>query len=179
MMRKRAARPFPWRCPKCLKREVRAGTLDRHVTTVKHDGRGYAVSVDNLRVARCGACGEVVFTLESDEQISRALRDQLGLLLPEEIRALRGRRRQEELGDLLGIAAETVSRWETGAVIQSRALDNLLRLYATVPGVEDALRRRRDLSRAGPPVRRQPASSKAKRARQRRPDRAGRVRHAQ
>jgi len=33
------------------------------------------------------------------------------------------------MAELLGVAKETISRWETGALIQSRAMDNLLRLF--------------------------------------------------
>ena len=56
----------------------------------------------------------------------------------------------EELADLLGIAPETISRWENGAVIQSRAMDNLVRLFFSVPEVERALRNPVRLSCATP-----------------------------
>jgi len=141
MTRERTGKPFPWRCPKCLKREMRPGNLSEYDAKMKHDGRVHEVTINNLQVAQCQACGEVGFTLETDEQISRALREKLCLLQPEQVRELRaGRFTQQELADLLGTAPETISRWETGAVIQSRAMDKLLRLFMTVPGVEEALR---------------------------------------
>jgi putative zinc finger/helix-turn-helix YgiT family protein len=147
----RAAKPFPWRCPKCLKREVRPGSLAEYTAHVKHDGRVHEVTVHDLAVARCRACGEISFTLETDDQINRALRAQLGLLQPQQIKELRGRRfKQQELADLLGIAPETISRWENGAVIQSRAMDNLVRLFFSVPEVERALRNPVRLSCATP-----------------------------
>ena len=40
---------------------------------------------------------------------------------------------QKLLADHLGIAESTLSRWETGAQIQQRAFDKLLRLYFDVP----------------------------------------------
>lgn len=147
MTPERVHKPFPWRCPKCLKREVYAATLRDYSTRVKHDGRVHDVMVGELTVAKCRACGEAVFSNETDEQISRALRDQLGLLQPEQIRELRGSRfTQQGLADLLGTAPETISRWETGTVIQSRAMDKFLRLFLTVPEVEEALRHPRTMS---------------------------------
>ena len=38
------------------------------------------------------------------------------------------------------VAPETISRWVNGALIQSRAMDNLLRLFFALPEVRDALR---------------------------------------
>ena len=63
---------------------------------------------------------------------SRALRHQLGLLQPEEIR--KGRQQanditQEQLAHAVDAAVATVSRWETGAVIQSRRADKALRRF--------------------------------------------------
>jgi hypothetical protein len=39
----------------------------------------------------------------------------------------------------LGIAEATLSRWMTGSIIQSRAMDNLLRVYFAFPDVRRAL----------------------------------------
>jgi len=49
---------------------------------------------------------------------------------------------QQELADQLGIAKETISRWETGGMIQSRAMDNLLRLFFESEEVRRLLRER-------------------------------------
>jgi len=59
------------------------------------------------------------------EQI-RENRDELGLS-------------QRELADHLGVAVETISRWENGALTQTRAMDRYLRLYFSVPAVRAAL----------------------------------------
>jgi putative zinc finger/helix-turn-helix YgiT family protein len=108
---------------------------------VTHDGRSYQVEVPELRAAKCTACGEAIFSNEADEQITAALRSLLRLLTPEQIRA--GRKRfalsQNELAQRLGVAEETISRWETGALIQPRAMDNLLRLYFALPEARAAL----------------------------------------
>ncbi len=77
-----------------------------------------------------GACGELVFDDHADEQISEALRKHLGLLTPEQIRlALRALGMpQKTLAASLGIAEATLSRWMSGGLIQSRAMDNLMRV---------------------------------------------------
>lgn len=134
------AKAFPWRCPECGKKEVRRATR-RHVSQVKHDGRLYTVEVPRLRVPRCRACGELVFDNLADEQIAAALRAHLGLLSAEQIRTNREQLRlsQRELADQLGVAVETISRWENGVLTQTRAMDRYLRVYFGVPAVRAAL----------------------------------------
>jgi putative zinc finger/helix-turn-helix YgiT family protein len=106
-----------------------------------HDGRTYVVEVPALLVPRCGHCGELVFNYPAEEQVRRALRARLGVLTPEQIRAGRALLglSQKDIADRLGVAEATISRWETGAQIPSRAMDNLLRVYFAVPQVRDVL----------------------------------------
>jgi putative zinc finger/helix-turn-helix YgiT family protein len=143
-------KPFPWRCPECGKQEVRPATV-RHTSPVKHDGRLYTVEVPRLRVPKCSACGELVFDNEADERIAQALREQLGLLSGEQIR-----RNREDLGlsqrslaDQLGVAVETISRWENGVLTQSRAMDRYLRVYFGVPAARAALVQHIEISHVG------------------------------
>jgi putative zinc finger/helix-turn-helix YgiT family protein len=133
-------KPFPWRCPECGKKEVRPAVIS-HTAEIRHDGRMYMLTVPKLRVPRCEYCGELVFENEADEQIAAALREQLGLLKPEEIHGNRDKLglSQKELSDHLGVAVETISRWENGVLIPSRAMDRYLRLYFTVPAARTAL----------------------------------------
>lgn len=133
-------KPFPWRCPECAKKEVRPASL-RHTSEVKHDGRIYTVEVPRLRVPKCSACGELVFDNDADKQIAQALRDQLGLLSAEQIRRNREdlRLSQREMAEHLGVAVETISRWENGALTQTRAMDRYLRVYFAVPAARAAL----------------------------------------
>jgi putative zinc finger/helix-turn-helix YgiT family protein len=123
-------RPFPWRCTKCKAKEVYRQPTD-YTSEIKHDGRTYTVRVPDLMLPTCRKCGEAVFSVGDDEPIRDALRAQLGLLSPSEIQKQRQclEINQQELAEHLGVAKETISRWETGAMIQSRAMDNLLRLY--------------------------------------------------
>jgi putative zinc finger/helix-turn-helix YgiT family protein len=134
------AKPFPWRCPKCLQREVRPATIE-YCTQVKHDGRLHQVALRDLIVPRCPTCGELVFCNDTDEQISRALRDQLGLVQPHDIRSRREAMglTQKALAKLIGVAPETISRWESGFLIQSRAMDTLLRIFFNFAEVREAL----------------------------------------
>jgi putative zinc finger/helix-turn-helix YgiT family protein len=133
-------KPYPWRCPECGKKEVWPATL-RHTSQTKHDGRLYTIEVPRLRVPRCRACGELVFDNEADEQIAQALREQLGLLSGEQIRSNRQELglSQREMAEHLGVAVETISRWENGALTQTRAMDRYLRVYFSVPAARAAL----------------------------------------
>ena len=134
------SRPFPWRCPECGKKQVRPASVS-HTSEIKHDGRLYLVEVPKLRVPRCEACGELVFDNEADEQIAQALREQLGLLSCRDVRRNREQLglSQRQLAEYLGVAVETISRWETGALTQSRAMDRYLRVYFGVPEARAAL----------------------------------------
>lgn len=127
----RHPRPFPWRCRKCREVELAPAKV-RYTATVKHHGRTHKVRVPDLHVLKCRSCGALVFQNDAHQQIARALRQQLGLLQPEEIRA--GRKQandisQEQLAEAVDAAVATVSRWETGTVIQSRRADKALRRF--------------------------------------------------
>lgn len=132
---KRHPRPFPWRCSTCGKEEVRPATI-AHTATVKHHGRQHKVEVSDLPVLRCGACSAILFENDSHERILRALRTQLDLLQPHEIRKERKERglNQQELAQAVHAALATVCRWETGTNIQSRRADRALReFFARTP----------------------------------------------
>ncbi|MFZ5829212.1 MAG: type II TA system antitoxin MqsA family protein [Planctomycetota bacterium] len=138
--RQAEGKPFPWTCPECRKREVWPATVP-HTSQVKHDGRLYVVEVAGLRVPRCSACGELVFDNGADEQVAQALREKLGLLSGNQIRENREQLglSQRVLAEHLGVAVETISRWENGALTQTRAMDRYLRVYFGVPAARTAL----------------------------------------
>lgn len=128
MNHKPKRKSFPWLCPRCLEREVRPAEVPYNAD-VTHDGKTHAVEISALVVPRCDTCGELIFGNDTDWQISRALRNALGLLQPDEIRSLRKKLglTQWALAECLGIPLEMISRWESGLVIQSRIMDRLLR----------------------------------------------------
>lgn len=112
-----------------------------HHASVKHDGKVYGFSIPALEVDLCQDCSYQLFTGSTDEQISAELRSHLGLLQPREI--LAGLQSlglsQKAFAERLGVAAETVSRWVNGFLIQSRAMDNLMRVFFAYPQVREAL----------------------------------------
>lgn len=112
-----------------------------YTTQVKHDGRLHEVALTELRTPKCSECGALVFCNDTDEQISRALRSKLGLLQPDEIRVKRLglRLTQKALSNAIGVAAETISRWESGLLIQSRAMNNLMRVFFDYPEIRGVL----------------------------------------
>jgi HTH-type transcriptional regulator/antitoxin MqsA len=90
---------------------------------------------------QCTACGEVYFLPGQMQALQKAaatrIREEEGLLAPEEILALR-----EEMGIsqasfeiLLGVGEKTAGRWERGTVFQSRAVDTLIRTMREMPEV--------------------------------------------
>jgi hypothetical protein len=64
-------RPFPWFCPNCRKKEVRRATIPYQCQRFFR-GQPIAVVLSALEVPKCGNCGEVNFTYETEEQINRA-----------------------------------------------------------------------------------------------------------
>ncbi len=134
-------RPFPWRCSDCFTHTV-VPTVIEHTAKVKQDGVLHELQLPALEVPRCSTCGQLVITSAVDEKINDALRAQLRLLTPAQMRE--GIKKlglnQQELAERLGVAPETISRWVNSFLIQSRAMDNLLRLYFALPEVRAALR---------------------------------------
>jgi DNA-binding transcriptional regulator YiaG len=108
---------------------------------VTHDGHCLVVSIEALPVDRCSRCGEVYFTNESSDQISAAVRAQLGLLQKEEIlqRASELGISHNALSNQLGVSLETINAWIDGLLIQSRAMDNLMRVFFAYPQVRESL----------------------------------------
>lgn len=142
-------RPFPWRCGNCDQKEIyRIATPYKSI--IKYDGRECQVDIPNLGLPTCSNCGEVVFDNHAGQQIDRALRQLLGLLQPDQIRA--GRTQlgldQNDFAAQLGVTEESVCRWETAAQIQSQLVDRQIRLFFELPSVRKAL----NLLMSGEPI---------------------------
>jgi putative zinc finger/helix-turn-helix YgiT family protein len=134
-------KPYPWKCATCRERAVHPATI-LYTAELQHDGRPYTVQVPDLQVHRCDRCGALTLDDSANRRVSDALRREAGLLLPAEIRRQREALglTQKQLASALHLAESTLSRWETGAQIQQRAMDLLLRLFFEIPEARRFLR---------------------------------------
>lgn len=113
-----------------------AAWLTREVRPVTVAGRTAEVEDEFYRCSNCGE--ELYLPGMMDVVLRRAtarIREQDGLLTPDEVRAVRRRHglTQPEFERLLGVGMNTVVRWERGTVPQNAAADSLLRLIAQFP----------------------------------------------
>ena len=136
------ARPFPWKCSNCGKEVVRPAKVD-YSMKVKHDGVIHVLHVPRLSIPRCRSCGNLVVTSAVDDKLNDILRAHFGLLTPDQIRANIQKLgiSQQELGEWLDVAPETISRWMTGALIQSSRMNKRLRMFFAFPEAREMLRR--------------------------------------
>jgi putative zinc finger/helix-turn-helix YgiT family protein len=106
------------------------------------------ISIKNVEMYECSACGERFFTPEQARAVSIATKNQVrqaqGLLSAAEIVEIRRRLdlSQTDLEELFGLGPKVVTRWETGRVVQSKAADVALRLLAMDPEKVHKLRER-------------------------------------
>ena len=130
-------KPLPWTCLRCRTKTVWP-VREPYVAEYEHDGRAYQVRLESLDFHRCSACGWVMLTAEATRAIDARFREVAGLLTPEEISAKRKKLglTQEQFAGLLEIDEATVSRWETGAQIQQRAMDKILRAFFDLPELQ-------------------------------------------
>lgn len=132
------------RCPTCgqptlqprqIDDEFEYGPEGERITIVAH-----AVPV---QVCQNPDCGETLYGPEAARVRHRAICAAMGLLTPEQIKGLRERLgpSQEEFAGLTGIGVATLSRWERGRLLQTRALDRYLRLLDALPEAAHVLER--------------------------------------
>jgi putative zinc finger/helix-turn-helix YgiT family protein len=149
--------PFPWPCGKCRQSSVERATF-RYSAEMQCDGRTYSFEVPELHAPRCTNYCAVVLDDQANDQITDALRREVGLLTPEQIRSNRETLglKQRDFADRLGVGESTVSRWETGAQVQQRSLDKLMRIYFAFPDARDALADKERLPGLGVKVAKKP-----------------------
>lgn len=101
--------------------------------------RGVDITVNGIKRWQCDHCGDNVMDVDVAEKFARAQIEEyahmMGTLSPSEIFDLRKSLglKQKDFEKLLGVSSPTVSRWESGAVQQSKPVDNLMRLIRDVP----------------------------------------------
>lgn len=114
-------------CPEC------GNALVKTTSPLEEEYKGVKLTIDGISRLECEVCGEYIISAEEcdklEEQLQRKYRETMGLLQPEEIVELRKKRgwTQKELEQVLGVTSPSVSRWETGRVVQSKVCDNLMR----------------------------------------------------
>ena len=135
-----ADKPFPWRCRNCREMSVVPQRID-YQDRVRYDDRMVSYLARDIEIPICRNCGEKVFTENVDAQLCEALQRHLNLLTPAQIREGISRLglSRKEVADRLGVAEDLLWRWANGFSIQSRAMDNLLRLFFQIPEVRTAL----------------------------------------
>lgn len=91
-------------------------------------GRDILLTAD-IPVERCANCGETLVGPEGELARHEVICHYLGRLTPSEIKEIRKARSlsQDRFADEVGVGLASIKRWETGAVIQSAAMDKLLR----------------------------------------------------
>lgn len=125
--------PKPVQCANCRQHTLLKSILPTYATEVEHDGRKYPIELTDFSVLRCqnDTCGTIVLDDDASERLDEALRAKAGLLTPAQIR--QGREvlglNQKDAAQYLRISVSTLCRWETGAQIQQRAMDGLLRVF--------------------------------------------------
>ncbi len=127
-------------CVNCMKL-VEMSNNFHYKETRRHDGLEYTVELKFYTGFKCNECEEVHHTKHSERQIIRELKNVIGLLQAEEIRAGLEKTGYSQKGfaELTGIAEEVVSRWVNHRQIQSRSSDNFMRVFFSFPEVRRAL----------------------------------------
>lgn len=69
----KAPKPFPWFCYPCGTKTVYGAKID-YTTEINHEGHLIDLEVLDLSCGRCNVCGELLFSIESDDQIQKAKR---------------------------------------------------------------------------------------------------------
>lgn len=89
----------------------------------------------NAQWEECIECGEILHPHELSERIEAEQYRIEGLLHPKEMRAIRERLglNQIDMAQLLRVGDKTYARWEAGLSIQSRSMDNYIRIAAEDP----------------------------------------------
>jgi len=131
----------PKKCGECKQKSV-VLAVQKYDAALWHDGRSYPVSIPDLEVLACQNCKNIIIPDQSEERLENALRRAVGLLMPSEIKSYREALglTQELMAHYMGIAKDTISRWETGAQIQQQGFDNYLRAFFRLPELRNFLR---------------------------------------
>lgn len=121
----------------CISCEVGTATEVVHDREATINGRALQLVGD--RFMHCDTCSDEYYTddqaREAARRVTDARRRDEGLLIGEDIQRIRRSLflSQSQLEDALGVSHKTIVRWELGTAVQSKALDDVLRLIAHDP----------------------------------------------
>lgn len=121
-------------CSNCEASEVDVVTQSSNVRFRDTD-----LIIEDDTFSQCKSCGEKFYTgpqaKELDRRVLRAYRDSQHLLNGSDIKALRTALflSQSQFEEALGLGPKTVVRWENDTQVQSKAIDNVLRLIQLDP----------------------------------------------
>jgi HTH-type transcriptional regulator/antitoxin MqsA len=121
-------------CPICGEGPLREVVRDRHLTM-----NGGRVIVHGDVITQCDCCHDLFYTgvqaKNADRKANDARRRAEGLLTSREVKDIRQGLAisQSQLEAALGVGPKTVVRWENGASVQGKAVDDVLRLIALDP----------------------------------------------
>ncbi|MEE8732895.1 MAG: type II TA system antitoxin MqsA family protein [Eggerthellaceae bacterium] len=130
------------RCDKC------GGRMAESLDPIEVDFKGEHLTVLDVPHFLCENCDDIAFNAEQLDAYSHAIdeayRERMGLLSPSQIKSIRKSISctQAQFESLVGVSTPTVSRWETGASIQQKTADNLMRVIEKFPGIADFLAER-------------------------------------
>lgn len=133
------------KCPHCERGDLESRVVDE---TIRYDESD--LSVPGIQISVCPTCYEEIVLPEqaraNELRFADAKRKHDGLLVSSEIVAWRKKHRlsQAEAAKLLGGGANAFSKYERGEVIQSRAMDLLMRASQAIPAVLSFLKAEAD-----------------------------------
>ena len=114
--------------------------MNRLEITEFFEYKGQKLEVPNYVIWECDKCKEDVVDKQTMKESSKLIKDFYrkvdGLLTASEIRSIRKFKlckNQDELSAILGGGAKSFARYENSEVIQSEAMDNLLRILDKYP----------------------------------------------
>jgi HTH-type transcriptional regulator/antitoxin MqsA len=123
------------------------GPLTKEVLNETFEYKGCSTTIPEYVVYTCSHCGESIVdkaTLKKSGHLLKDFRREVdGLLSSGEIRRIRIRLglTQDEMSEVLGGGAKAFARYESGAICQSKAMDNLLRILDRFPHVVTVIRK--------------------------------------
>ena len=130
-------------CPICGAGELAAKTIDERFTY-----KGKSLVVPDYLIYECAECGEALVDPATSKKAEKLLKDFSrevdGLLSTADIKRIRKKLgfTQEQMAEVCGGGLKGFARYESGQVMQSKGMDNLLRILDEFPGSLDIINRR-------------------------------------